>query len=44
MLGVGGIDSDDEPTDMATPEQLMGKRPKKGAVKKTQKTNMSGPG
>ena len=44
MLNVGGIDSDDEPTDMATPEQLMGKRPKKMGVRKAGKSNVSGNG
>ena len=43
MLGAVGIDSDDEPTDMATPEQLMGKRSKK-VTKKSQKPTLSGAG
>lgn len=38
MLGVGGgIDSEDEIGDVATPEQIMGKRPNKMAAKKKKK-------
>lgn len=38
MLGVGGgVDSEDEIGDVATPEQIMGKRPNKMAAKKKKK-------